>query len=140
MQQQLDLQYGKEGGNDSKNINSLFKPVGLSGSVCICVFTLQQRGYEGRGHAAGAEQNSVAHLKLPFWDPTKDHSCHSCQKPHHCGLNLEQKGGGSNYWVIILYMSIINAHLNITSSYLFSLAILADICYYNTTAGHETDD
>lgn len=60
--------------------------------VTVCVFTLQQGGYEGRGHAAGAQQHSVAHLKLPLWNPTKNHGCYGRQETHNSGLNLGQRG------------------------------------------------
>lgn len=67
-------------------------PVYTAPCHSVCVFTLQQGGYEGRGHAAGAEQNSVAHLKLPLWNPTKNHGCYGRQETHNSGLNLGQRG------------------------------------------------
>lgn len=68
----------------------------------MCVFTLQQGGYEGCGHAAGAEQHSVAHLELPLRDPTKNHGCYGSQETHHSGLNLEERGRGIYYCVFLL--------------------------------------
>ena len=62
--------------------------------MCLCVFTLQQGGYEGRGHAAGAEQHGVAHLELPLWDPAEDHGCYGGQETHHCSLNLWEGRNG----------------------------------------------
>lgn len=69
-----------------------FKPWYSAVRVCVCVFTLQQGGYEGRGHTAGAEQHSVAHMELPFWDPTKNHGSYGGQETHHSGLNLKKRG------------------------------------------------
>lgn len=68
----------------------------------MCVFTLQQGGYEGRGHTAGAQQHSVTHLKLPLRDPPKNHSCYSSQEAHHSSLNLEERGRGVNYCILLL--------------------------------------
>lgn len=68
----------------------------------MCVFTLQQGGYEGRGHTAGAQQHSVAHLELPLWDPTKNHCCNGSQETHHSGLNLEDRGRGTDYGTLLL--------------------------------------
>lgn len=58
----------------------------------MCVFTLQQGGYEGCGHTAGAQQHSVAHLKLPLWDPPQNYGSHGSQEPHHGGLYLGGRG------------------------------------------------
>lgn len=58
------------------------------------VLTLQQGGYEGCGHTAGAQQHSVAHLKLPLWDPPQNYRCHGSQEPHHGGLYLCGRGDG----------------------------------------------
>lgn len=60
-------------------------------SVSMCVFTLQQGGYGGGGHAARAEQHGVVHLELPLQDPVENHSCYSSEETHHSGLNLEQE-------------------------------------------------
>lgn len=84
----------------SNSINCLSSTVALSCQcVRVCVFTLQQGGYEGCGHAAGAEQHSVAHLELPLRDPSKNHGCYGSQETHHSGLNLEERGRGIYYCV-----------------------------------------
>jgi len=66
-------------------------------SVSVSVCTLQHGGYEGRGHAAGAEQHRVAHLELPFRDPTENHGGHGGQEAHHGGLDLGGDTGGAGY-------------------------------------------
>lgn len=65
--------------------------------MCVhaCVgFTLKKGGYEGCGHAAGAQQHGMAHLKLPLWNPPEDHGRDGSQETHHSGLHLEERGRG----------------------------------------------
>lgn len=78
-------------GHHSNSVKSLFKSAAFS---CRCAFTLQQGRYEGCGHAAGAQQHSVAHLELPLRDPPENHSCYGSQETHHSGLNLEERDSG----------------------------------------------
>lgn len=74
-------------------------------AVQMCAFTLQQGGYEGRGHAAGTEQHGMAHLKLPLWDPPQNNSRHGRQESHHRCLYLGDRGDGPRkHWPISLHL------------------------------------
>lgn len=50
--------------------------------------TQYQGGDEGRGHAAGTEQECVRDTEVAVRDPAKDHGCDGRQEAHNRGLHL----------------------------------------------------
>lgn len=53
--------------------------------------TQDQGGDEGRGHAAGTEQEGVRDTEVAIRDPAKDNGCDGCQEAHDRGLHLRQE-------------------------------------------------
>lgn len=52
-------------------------------------FTQDQGGNEGRGHAAGTEQEGVRDTEVAVRDPAEDDGCDGCQEAHDRGLHLQ---------------------------------------------------
>lgn len=52
--------------------------------------TQYQGGNEGRGHAAGTEQEGMWDTEVAVRDPAKDNGCDGRQEAHHRGLHLRR--------------------------------------------------